>query len=213
MRQMYFFRRSKIDHINSTGDGNTNSFDAQIQDVLNDINGLKDKLYGVPPMRSIQAEIDLALQGQRNLIVQRDQLRAGAKQKREDYNAAIASFDIIINDLRDQKTELEDSIKKLEEVALPRLVELKNAHAQESYNQTFANKGVDVVSQQKLKAAEAEAIRIAAASKAMVNKANQEVANKIATDTSKTTKTVVIIIILAVLVTTAVIIYKRKTQK
>lgn len=199
---------------NASGPVASNVFDHAIEQIQSDINRTKDEIYGVPPIPSLQAQIDNEEIQRQAAIKARDSSPKNPKNENRIYwnhriNVHSSNRDSLAQDLRD-KLEL---VKELEGITLPEAIRLKQVNASEIYNQTFADKGIDTISQQKIKQAEADAIRLAAESRAAVEKAMQKTASEIQEKSSKTTRTIIILIVVAAVVASVIIIIKNRKNK
>lgn len=199
---------------NASGPVSSNVFDQAIEQIQSDINRVRDEIYGVPPIPSLQAQIDNQEIQRKAAVTARDASPKSSKNPDRIYwnqriNVHSSNRDSLAQDLRD-KLEL---LKELQEISLPEAIRLKQVNASETYNQTFANKGIDTISQQKIKSAEADAIRLAAKSKAEVEKAMQKTASEIQEKSSKTTRTIIILIVVAAVVASVIIIIKNRKNK
>lgn len=207
-------QKFSLPDFNSSGPVASNVFDQAIEQIQSDINRVKDEIYGVPPIPSLQAQIDNQEIQRQAAIKARDSSPKSSKNPDRIYWGQrilqhATKRDSIAEDLRD-KLKL---LKELQEIDLPEAIRLKQVNASETYNQTFANKGIDAISQQKIKSAEADAIRLAAESKAAVEKAMQKTAAEIQEKSSKTTRTIIILIVVAVVVASVIIIVKNRKNK
>lgn len=218
MRNTNFISPRQSLHIekvfNATGQ-NMSVFDDAINQIQKDIDDFRSELFG-DHSKGIPSKDNQIAAAYQNLISARDNRDQAPKRSnhpdRVYWSNQMNKYQTEYYDLINQKTNLQNAISKLQTVDLPAAISLKEKHAKELYDQSFANKGIDVQSQRKIKEAEAEAIRLAAQSKAMVEQAMQKTASEISTQTSKTTRNIIILIVVAAIITSTIIIIRKRKK-